>query len=71
MKTYYAIYDKILTTDSRRFASYSQALVFFTKKLWKYQIFTLIESQFIDGEKVTSSKKYIVRDGVAEEIINN
>ena len=71
MKTYCAIFDKILTTASRRFASYDQALIYFTKKLWKHQIFTLIESQFIDGEKVTTSKKYIVRDGVAEEIINN
>ena len=71
MKTYYAIFDKLLNTDSRRFSSYDQALIYFTKKLWKHQIFTLIESSFIEGEKVTTSKKYIVREGVAEEIINN
>ena len=64
MKTYNCIYDKVLTTDSKRFESYTKALVYFTKKLWKHQVFTLIEHSFLNGERVSVSNTYKVYDGV-------
>ena len=68
MKTYYCIYDKVLTTDSKRFESYTKALVYFTKKLWKHQVFTLIEHSFLNGERVSVSNTYKVYNGVPELI---
>lgn len=69
MKTYYCIYDKIITTDSRRFDSYTKALAYFAKKLWKHQVFTLVESWFDEnGKRTATHKKYKVYDGVPELI---
>ncbi len=68
MKTYYCIYDKVLTTDSKRFESYTKALVYFTKKLWKHQVFTLVESGFENGNRTSTQKTYKVYDGVPELI---
>jgi len=56
MKTYNCIYDKVLSTDSKRFESYAKALAYFTKRLWKYQIFTLVESGFENGNRISTQK---------------
>lgn len=66
MKTYNAIYDKVLSTDSKRFETHNKALLFFTKKLCKHQVFTLIEHSFLNGERVYISNTYKIYDGVAE-----
>lgn len=68
MKTYNCIYDKVLSTDSKRFKSYAKALAYFTKKLWKHQIFTLVESEFVNGNRTSTQKTYKVYNGVPELI---
>lgn len=68
MKTYNAIYDKVLSTDSKRFESYAKALAYFTKKLWKHQIFTLVESGFENGNRTSTQKTYKVYNSVPELI---
>lgn len=68
MKTYNCIYDKVLTTDSKRFTNKEKALMFFAKKLCKFQVFILQESEWINGERVTKSNKYKIYDGVPELI---
>ena len=45
-----------------------KALAYFTKKLWKYQIFTLIEYDFVNGNRMSTKKTYKVYDGVPELI---
>ena len=66
MKTYSCIYDKVLSTDSKRFKSYSKALSYFSRLLWKHQVFTLIESWFENGKRMSTQKTYKVYDGVNE-----
>ena len=66
MKTYYCIYDKVIATDSKRFESEKKALAYFAKKLWKYQIFTLMEYGFENGNRTATQKTYKVYDGAPE-----
>ena len=68
MKTYNCIYDKIITTDSKRFASDEKALAYFAKKLWKHQVFTLVEYGFENGNRTATQKTYKVYNGVPELI---
>ena len=59
----------MLTTESKRFDSHKKALVYFTRKMWGYLMFTLVESWFDkNGNRVKTQKTYRVYDGVAEEI---
>jgi len=68
MKTYYAIYDKVLSTDSKRFNCVDAAVKYFTNKLWKHQVFTLIELSFFNGIKYPSSTRYKIYNGISEII---